>query len=81
MKLDSETHTLRFASAEELDSFHRELTILLREVTVSVTGSTKDAVEARDRAKEVLREFRVVARLINTLRKNATHSDPRAADT
>jgi len=62
---------LRFASAEELDAFHRELTTLLREVTVSVTGSTQDATEARNRAKEVLREFRVVAGIINKLRKHA----------
>ncbi len=73
MNFDAETKTLRFASAEELEAFHTELTSLLREVTVSVSASTPDAAQARERAREVLREFRVIARILNAIRKQSEH--------
>lgn len=74
MKYEPETRTLQFASPEELESFHRELTALLREVTIAVSGATPDASQARERAREVLREFKVVTRILNAVRKG----NPRA---
>lgn len=71
MKYEPETRTLQFATPDELDAFHRELTLLLREMTVSVSASTPDAGQARDRAREVLREFKVVTRILNAIRKRA----------
>jgi hypothetical protein len=71
VKYEPDARTLQFASAEELDAFHHELTTLLREVTVSVSSTTKDANEARERTREVLREFKVVTRILNALRKRA----------
>jgi len=75
VKYDPDTRTLQFASAEELDSFHRELTAMLREITVSVSAATPDANVARDRAREVLREFKVVTRILNAIRKRADRPD------
>jgi hypothetical protein len=74
VKLDADNLTIEFSSAEELDAFHRELTVLLREVTVSVTGKTSDANEARERAKDVLREFKMVARIVNAFRRSSRRS-------
>lgn len=75
VKYEPESRSLQFASADELDAFHRELTGLLREVTISVSSTTKDANEARDRAREVLREFKVVTRILNAIRKRADRPD------
>lgn len=69
MKYEPDTKTLQFTSDEELDAFHHELTTLLREVTLSVTSATADAQQARDGAREVLRTFKVVTRIINAIRK------------
>ncbi len=69
MNFDPAQRTLQFSSDEELAEFHQEMTALLREVTVSVSASTQDAAQARTRALEVLKEFKVIARLLNTLRK------------
>ena len=69
MDYDREQRTLRFSSDEELASFHQELTGLLREVTISVSSATQDAEQAKDGAREVLREFRTIARILNALRK------------
>ena len=71
MELDRESLSLRFGSPEELDAFHRELTALLREMTLSVAAKTKDPEQARALAHEVLREFEVVTRLLNALRAGA----------
>ena len=79
MKYEPESRTLQFASPEELDSFHRELTALLREVTASVSSTTPDANAARDRAREVLREFKVVTRILNAIRKRSDRREPEAA--
>lgn len=75
MKYEPDSRTLQFASAEELDAFHLELTALLREVTVSVSSTTQDATQARDRAREVLREFKVVTRILNALRRRVDRPD------
>lgn len=68
MELDRDGRLLRFTSEAELDALHRELTLLLREVTVSVTASASDANEARARAEALLAELATVAELLNTLR-------------
>lgn len=75
VKYEPDSKTLQFASDEELDAFHHELTTLLREVTTSVTAATADANQARDRAREVLRTFKVVTRIINAIRKRVDRPD------
>jgi len=76
VRYDDQALTLTFANPDELATFHKELTALLREVTISVSASTKDANEARDRAREVLREFKVVTRILNAIRKKTAPSAP-----
>ncbi len=75
MKYEPESRTIFFTSPDELDAFHHELTGLLREVTLSVSATTKDPNEARDRAREVLREFKIVTRILNAIRKRADRPD------
>ncbi len=75
MKYEPESRTILFTSQDELDAFHHELTGLLREVTLSVSATTKDPNEARDRAREVLREFKIVTRILNAIRKRADRPD------
>jgi hypothetical protein len=76
VEFDLEQRTLRFVSDEELASFHQELTALLRQVTVSISSSTTDAEQARKGAQQVLKEFRLIARLLNSLRRQ--HAVPRS---
>lgn len=78
MDFDPEHLTVRFANHEELAGFHRELTTLLREVTVSVSAATKDAEQAQKHARALLDEFHHVAGLLTTLRR--TRSVPRSSD-
>jgi hypothetical protein len=66
---DRDAKTLRFSSDEELTAFHGELTALLREVTISVSSATQDAEQAKAGAREVLKQFRVVTRILNALRR------------
>ena len=67
---DPDLLTLRFDSADELASFHKELTMLLREVTVSVTSATPDAEQAQKHARALLDEFQSTARFLALLRKH-----------
>ncbi len=69
MEFDSEQLTLRFDSGDELASFHKELTMLLREVTISVSSATPDAEQAQKHARALLDEFQTTARFISLLRK------------
>jgi hypothetical protein len=69
VNFDPEQRTLHFASDEELASFHQELTMLLREVTVSISAATPDAEVAKQGAQQLLKEFKLIARLLNALRR------------
>lgn len=68
MKFDPDSRSLRFGSPEELDRFHRELSILVREATVSAHAGEKDAQAARALSQEVLRKYGAVMRALNALR-------------
>lgn len=69
MEIDPTTHTLRFDSAEQLDAFHKELTLMLRELTVALSASVQDVHQARARAEQVLKEFRTTTEVLNTIRR------------
>jgi len=70
MKFDPDSRSLRFASTEELERFHGELSALMREATVAASSTEKDAEAARARSQEVLRTFGVVMRALNALRQH-----------
>jgi hypothetical protein len=67
---DPEQLILRFDNPDELASFHRELTMLLREVTISVSAATPDAEQAQKHARALLAEFQTSARFLGLLRKH-----------
>jgi hypothetical protein len=69
MEIDPATHTLRFDSAEQLDAFHRELTLMLRELMVALSTSVPDANQARAGAEQVLKQFHTAAEVLNTIRR------------
>jgi len=71
MEFDPDLRVLRFASDEEVTAFHAELTALLREVTISVSSATDDAQQAKIGAREILREFKLVTRILNAVRRQA----------
>ena len=68
MKFDPDSRSLRFGSADEVERFHRELSALVRQATVAVSSTEKDAEVARERSQEVLRTFAAVVRALNALR-------------
>lgn len=67
MKYDPSTRALRFASDQELDRFHAEVTALLRDA-VSEASRHGDAQAGRVAAQSVFRDFACVLRTLNALR-------------
>jgi len=70
MRFDPDSRALRFASTEELERFHHELSALVRQATFAAHSSEEDAEAARALSREVFREFSVVMRTLNALRKH-----------
>ncbi len=68
MKLDADSRSLQFASEDELQRFHDDLTELLRAATVSVTKGVEVEV-ATERARELMRRHATVLRCLNQLRR------------
>jgi hypothetical protein len=66
---DPDQLTLRFDSRDELAGFHKELTMLLRELTISVSAATPDAEQAQKHARALLEEFQATARFLSILRR------------
>lgn len=66
MRFDADALTLRFASRDELDRFHNDLTDLLRRAIVD--GATKDAFEGVAHAKGEMKRYAAVTRALNALR-------------
>lgn len=69
MKYDPHAHTLTFASAEEVERFHLQLTALLRETMVAATRRLADSQEARRTSRKIMRHYVLLMRTINTLRR------------
>jgi hypothetical protein len=68
MRLDPETTTLIFESADELDAFHAELSTLMRKITIDASSSSPDPQVATARAKEVLERFATITAALNAVR-------------
>ncbi|MBI5513350.1 MAG: hypothetical protein HY909_06245 [Deltaproteobacteria bacterium] len=73
MKYTDQDRALRFASEDELQRFHADLTELVREATVSATRGVP-VEEATVRARDVLRRYATVVRALNALRRSLPHS-------
>ncbi|MBW2460275.1 MAG: hypothetical protein JRH11_01430 [Deltaproteobacteria bacterium] len=70
MQIDPTARSLTFDSVEELAAFHDELGILVREVTIAASSSSKDPEVATARAREVLERFTTVTALLNSVRSS-----------
>ncbi len=70
MHLNPTAKSLTFESVEELTAFHDELGILVREVTIAASSSSKDPEVATARAREVLERFTTVTALLNSVRSS-----------
>ncbi|MBI2391687.1 MAG: hypothetical protein HYV09_19010 [Deltaproteobacteria bacterium] len=72
MRYDGEERALRFASEEEAERFHRELTTLIRSVMVATTKRIEDAEQAKELSREVMQENATLFRALNALRTALT---------
>lgn len=72
MKYDPAAHALQFATDEEVERFHAEVTALLRD---AVTHASRhgDADAGKAAAREVFKQFATVLRSLNALR---AHLEP-----
>jgi hypothetical protein len=68
MRLDPQTNALIFESTDELETFHSELSVLVREVTIHASSSSPDAQVATARAREVLERFATLTAALNAVR-------------
>lgn len=70
MDYDPERLTLRFASADQAAAFHAQLSALLREATIAVSGSTPDAEVATARVRELLAHYTEVTQALEAFREH-----------
>jgi hypothetical protein len=68
MKYDPESVTLEFASREEAEEFHVQVSALVRMAMVQATRTVEDPEQAKNLSKDVMKEFRAVIRALNALR-------------
>jgi hypothetical protein len=68
MKYDAEALTLRFASLEEAEEFHVQVTALVRAAMVDATRTIEDPELAKNESRDVMKELRAVMRALNALR-------------
>lgn len=69
MKFHAESTTLSFQSAKELESFHLELSALVRAEMVDRTRRIPDPAQAKQHSREVLKKYRTLLRALNALRQ------------
>ncbi len=69
MKLDPDTLTVTFKSAEELRTFHLHLTGLVREAIGEASRSSSSPDEAAASSRELFQRYPTVLRALNVLRK------------
>lgn len=70
MKLDPETNTLTFASREELQNLHDQLSSLVRLAMVQASKHEEDPHKAKELTKHVMQELRTVMRFLNVAREH-----------
>jgi hypothetical protein len=68
MKYTADAATLEFASLEEVNEFHLQLSALVRTAMVQATRHVEDPDQAKDLSREVMKEYRAVIRALNVLR-------------
>lgn len=70
MRFEPDTRSLVFASQAELESFHRELTELLRQAMMDATRQVEDPTQATRVSQQLMRENRVAMSALNQLRRH-----------
>ncbi len=68
MKFDAERNALGFASRDEVQEFHNQLSALVRLAMVQATKQIEDPAAAKDASRAVMKELRAVVRALNVLR-------------
>ena len=68
MTWDASTSSLTFASAEEAEAFHTELSMLLRAAMMTATRHIEDPEKAKALSRLVMQDNATVMRALNTLR-------------
>lgn len=68
MRYDPDSLTLRFASRDELDRFHRDLGDLLRRAVTEGATPDEDPVVGATRARDAMKAFATVTRALNAIR-------------
>ena len=68
MHYDAEERRLTFDDDGEVQAFHAEVSVLLREATIAASSSTDDAELGAARAKDLLERFGRVTAALNALR-------------
>lgn len=68
MKYDPASNSLRFASPDELEQFHLQLTDLVRAAMVNATRHIPDGEQAKVVSREQMKELRTVMSALNTIR-------------
>jgi hypothetical protein len=79
VKYDPQTRTLTFASDDEVERFHAEITALLREAVVSVSKHG-EAEQGKAAAQGVFKQFGAVMRTLNAFRRHLTPNSERDRD-
>lgn len=74
MRYDPEERRLTFEDDREVQAFHAEVSVLLREATIAASSSTDDAELGAARAKELLARFDRVTAALNALRAHLPRS-------
>ncbi len=74
MNFDPANRTLAFASQAEVESFHAELSMLIRSIMVASTKHIEDEHVAKDVSREVMKENHTLFRALNALRESLPRS-------
>lgn len=70
MKYESQSLSIAFSSQTEVESFHLQLSALLRAAMIQATCAEADADRARQLSQAVIKEFPVLVRALNALRSS-----------
>ncbi len=70
MQYDPEQKTLTFSNDHEVEQFHNQVSLLLRNAMFQATKGIEDGAQAAEISKEVFKEFAIVTRALNTLRRS-----------
>ncbi|MEZ4219413.1 MAG: hypothetical protein R3B13_00700 [Polyangiaceae bacterium] len=68
MKYDAEQNALGFKSQDEVEEFHRELSVLVRSAMINATRHIEDPQKAKEVSRGVMKDLRAVVRALNALR-------------